>query len=113
MKKVDLPLYSWFYSNQQGKWVMNAYSGSRGTSTTNGCLCNTTFNYRVSIKTPPDRDSFIEAECFFILPIKLGGNKTEVVRKEFENSEKGLEDASVWLYSEERKMDQAFSQADE
>ena len=98
--KIWLPGYSWFYSNQQGKWVMNAYSGSVGTSRTNGCLCNTTFNYRVSIKTPSDEEPYIQGEYFFILPMKQGGGKTEVVSERFENSERGLEEVGAWLYAQ-------------
>lgn len=101
--KIDLPGYSWFYSNQQGTWVKNSYSGSRGTSTTNGCLCNKTYNYRVYIKDISETESVIIAECYFIFPIEQGGNKTEVVSNKFENSEKGLIDASFWLYEEEQK----------
>ncbi|MBE6649493.1 MAG: hypothetical protein E7614_08270 [Ruminococcaceae bacterium] len=97
MKVIELPRYSWFYSNQQGKYVTNAYSGSRGTSNTNGCLCNVTFNYRVFIKMPEGEESYIQAECFFISSITDGGEKSEIVTKKFENSEKGLEEASVWL----------------
>ncbi len=103
MKGIELPGYSWFYSNQQGKYVTNAYSGSRGTSNTNGCLCNVTFNYRVFIKMPEGEEAYIQAECFFISSVKDGGEKSDLVCKKFENSEKGLEEASVWLSCQESR----------
>jgi hypothetical protein len=67
------------------------YSGSLGTLGDSGCIGTRTFNYKVfaDISSNTENDFRIVAESYIIQPWHLGGNKTDLERKEFECSEGG------------------------
>ena len=99
MAKIDLPRYHWLVSKHEGRFVTNTYSGSMGTLPDQGCVNVRTFNYRVYVDTSSGEENTYRliAESYIIQPWSCGGNKTDFERAEFENSEKGVEDAGEWL----------------
>ena len=99
MSKIDLPRYHWLVSKHEGRFVTNTYSGSMGTLPDQGCVSVRTLNYRVYVDTLSDEENTFRliAESYIIQPWSRGGNKTDFERAEFENSEKGVEDAGEWL----------------
>ena len=99
MTKIDLPRYHWLVSKHEGRFVTNTYSGSMGTLPDQGCVNVRTFNYRVYVVTSSKEETSFRliAESYIIQPWSCGGNKTDFERAEFENSEKGVEDAGEWL----------------
>ena len=99
MSKIDLPRYHWLVSKHEGRFVTNIYSGSMGTLPDQGCVSVRTLNYRVYVDTSSGEKGTLRliAESYIIQPWSRGGNKTDFERAEFENSEKGVEDAGEWL----------------
>ena len=99
MSKIDLPRYHWLVSKHEGRFVTNTYSGSMGTLPDQGCVSVRTLNYRVYVDTLSDEENTFRliAESYIIQPWSRGGNKTDFELAEFENSEKGVEDAGEWL----------------
>ena len=99
MSKIDLPRYHWLVSKHEGRFVTNVYSGPLGTLPDQGCVSVRTFNYRVYVDTSSGEENTFRliAESYIIQPWSRGGNKTDFERAEFENSEKGVEDAGEWL----------------
>jgi hypothetical protein len=97
--KIDLPKYHWLISRHEGRFVTNTYSGSLGTRGDSGCIGTRTFNYRVFADISGDNESDfrIVAESYIIQLWHLGGNKTDLERKEFECSEGGVVQAAEWL----------------
>ena len=99
MSKIDLPRYHWLVSKHEGRFVTNSYSGSMGTLPDQGCVSVRTFNYRVYVDISSGEESTFRliAKTYIIQPWSYGGHKTDFERAEFENSEKGVEDAGEWL----------------
>jgi hypothetical protein len=97
--KIELPKYHWLISRHEGRLVTNTYSGSLGTPGDSGCIGTRTFNYRVfaDASSNTENDFRIVAESYIIQPWHLGGNKTDLERKEFECSEGGVVQATEWL----------------
>ena len=99
MAKIDLPRYHSLVSKHEGRFVTNTCSGSMGTLSNRGCVSVRTFDYRVYVDVSDSEAGTFRliAESYIILPWSRGGNKTDFERAEFENSEKGVEDAGEWL----------------
>lgn len=97
--KIELPKYHWLVSRHEGHLVTNTYSGSLGRPGVSGCIGIRTFNYRVfaDVSSNTECDFRIVAESYIIQPWHLGGNKTDLERKEFECSEDGVMQAAEWL----------------
>ena len=97
--KIELPKYHWLVSRHEGKLAANVCSGSLGTSGDSGCISTRSFNYRAfaDVSSGNESDFRFVVECYIIQPWHLGGNKTDLERKEFECSENGVMQAEEWL----------------
>lgn len=91
MYEIKLPTLDWFLYG-------NTYSGSLRADPTKGCLCQTTFNYRVRV-IENKYGKCIAAMCFFVLPWNAAANMDEMVVGRFEVTSFGLETAENWIRS--------------
>ena len=96
---IKVPHYNWFFQMQGKTPITNVYSGSSGTSATEGCLTTITFNYAVYIETDVKENEpyYIVAEWYYAYPWGSVPPRSEKARKTFENSPEGLEAAVDWL----------------
>ena len=76
----------------------NIWTGSLRPDPQKGCLCQTTFNYKVHLLIRK-KDVFLVAACWFELPWNCPSNVDEAVVARFEFSEFGLEVAENWITS--------------
>ena len=97
---IELPDYPWFYQITGGKPITNIFTGSVGTIPTEGCFNVTTFNYKVFIDSKSDPNRIV-AQCYNQFPWGNNPPTSEIVTKDFENSEEGHAEAIKWLSEEE------------
>ncbi len=97
---IEIPDYPWFYQITGGKPITNIFTGSVGTIPTQGCLNVTTFNYKVFIDSKSDPNRIV-AQCYNQFPWGNNPSTSELVTKDFENSEEGHKEAIKWLSEEE------------
>ena len=91
MYEIKLPSLDWFMYG-------NIYTGSFRSDPTKGCLCQTTFNYKVKIIDHKDAP-YLVASCFFVLPWNSCSNMDEFTFGRFEASTFGIEVAENWIRS--------------
>ena len=91
MYEVKLPTLDWFMYG-------NIYTGSFRLDPAKGCLCQTTFNYKVKIIENKD-ESYLAASCFYMLPWNYCSNMDEITLGRFEASSFGIEVAENWIRS--------------
>lgn len=89
MYEIKLPTLDWFMYG-------NVYTGSFRPDPTKGCLCQTTFNYKVKI-IEHKNEPYLAAACFYILPWNCCSNMDEITLGRFEASTFGIEVAENWL----------------
>lgn len=99
---IDLPDYPWFYQITGGKPITNIFTGSYGTNPSEGCINVTTFNYKVFIDSKSDPNRLV-AQCFNQFPWGSKRERSEIVSRDFENSQEGYEAAKQWLDEEQMR----------
>jgi hypothetical protein len=104
MYNIKLPQLDWLMSG-------NVFTGSLGTDIENGCMNNTTFNFKVAI-VKTKGDSFLFASYYFKLPWNASSNIDEVTICRFQPSEFGIEIAENWLLSKYYMPYNNLSQSD-
>lgn len=99
---IELPRYEMLICRHEGKYVTTPFSGSCGTLPEKGCLAVETFNYKVYVDTSGEnvQDFKLIAEYTLIAPWSEGGQRSESVKRAFENSVYGLNSAQKWLSDE-------------
>ncbi len=89
--EIKLPTLDWFLYG-------NIYSGSLRPDPTKGCLCQTTFHYKVKA-AEGKHGKHIIAMCYFMLPWDAVSNMEEAFVGQFEATEFGIEVAENWIRS--------------
>ena len=91
MYEVKLPTLDWFMYG-------NVFTGSLRPDTTRGCLCQTTFNYKVRIIEDKYGKTLV-AMCYYTLPWNASSNMDEAYVGRFEPHSFGIEVAENWIRS--------------
>lgn len=91
MYDIKLPTLDWFMHG-------NVFTGSFRTDTTKGCLCQTTFNYKVKI-VEDKHGKCLAAICYYMLPWNASSNIDEACIGKFEPNSFGIEVAENWIRS--------------
>lgn len=91
MYEVKLPTLDWFMCG-------NVYTGSFRPDLTKGCMCQTTFNYKVKIVEHKNGFQLV-ASCFYVLPWNCFSTMDEITLGRFEASSFGIEVAENWIRS--------------
>lgn len=89
MYEIKLPTLDWFMHG-------NIFTGSFKPDPIKGCLCQTTFNYKVKI-VKHNGTAYLAASCFYILPWNSCSNMEEMSISRFEGSDFGIETAENWI----------------
>lgn len=105
---ITLPKLEFFVAKAEGKYVCNVITGSSGTDSARGCLCKSTFNYRI-VADYIDGTTFpktITATCWMLSPFtkEKGCEKGKEYTNTFECSEKGVMETVKWLKETENKL---------
>lgn len=61
--EIYIPLLSWLIGGSRIGGGYNYYTGSKGTDSMTGCICNKVFNYRIWIEKS-DEQEFIKAAVY-------------------------------------------------
>ena len=89
MYEINLPTLDWFMYG-------NVYTGSFRPDPAKGCLCQTTFNYKVKI-IDNDNVPYLAASCFYMLPWNCYSNMDEIALSRFDATPFGIEVAENWI----------------
>lgn len=104
MEPITLPRFDWFCPNIDQPWTFNAYSASRGTDASGGCLENTTFNYKAKVKVEEGQPHVFCASYYILPPWPLERDPSKSGNATFECSQEGLEEMIAWLNAESKKL---------
>ncbi len=99
-----IPRFVWFCQVDNGKYIVNTYTASAGTSGETGCITSTLFNYKIYVDLKGEKPLF-KASWYIRYPWGHTPERTEEVVNEFECSEDGLNAANEWLDAEYNKFE--------
>lgn len=96
--QINIPLYKWLIGGSRIYGSYNTYSGSIGTSPSEGLFSSKIFNYNICIEK--DEDSEIErvvARVFYGVKSLANTDEDEITAQSFLIQDENMDEVRAWL----------------